>query len=352
MKVTMKQIAEMHHVSVNAVSLALNNKSGVSEDLRIKILHTAEELGYLETKEKFIKTFSRTNLCVMTQKKYSDDTNFYGRVLYAVVEEARKNGFDALMNFFDDEKLEIPKMIEEHRVSGIIIIGKISDENIEKLQRYRIPIVLADHASLTKNIDSILTDNKLGGFIVTKYLLEKGFQEIGFFGELSYSLSIKERFWGYKEALGEFGGACIRETLQDYVDQYSITQGIEEAVLNNDNRKIANVVKQKGRLPQVFICSNDKAAISLMIALQEMEYRIPEDISLIGFDNIDMCEKIRPKLTTVNVNKEMMGKRAVQRIIYRIAHKECLTENAVIGVEMVERESVRLSGKRNPQSRG
>lgn len=90
MKITMKQIAELHGVSVNAVSLALNNKPGVSDEMRSKILRTAEETGYLESKDKYVRTFSRMNLCVMMQKKYSRDMNFYGRVLYAVVEEAKK----------------------------------------------------------------------------------------------------------------------------------------------------------------------------------------------------------------------------------------------------------------------
>ena len=77
-----------------------------------------------------------------------------------------------------------------------------------------------------------------------------------------------------------------------------------------------------------------------MVALQILGYKIPKDISVVGFDNIDMCEKIRPKLTTVNVNKELMGKRTVQRLIYRMSHKDSLAENAVISVSLIERESV------------
>ncbi len=343
MKPSMKEIAKIHGVSINAVSLALNNKPGVSDDMRIKILHTAEELGYLEKKDKFVRTFSRTNLCVMMQKMYSEDLNFYGRVLYAVVEEAKKNGFDALMHFFDDKDMEIPKMVEEHRISGIIIIGKISDQNIEALQKYRIPIVLADHASLIRSIDSILTDNKMGGFVLTEYLLKKGFQKIGFFGELDYSLSIKERFWGFKEAMKNLKGSHEKNWIDEYITRYSITENIEEAVLANDNKKIVEVVRRQTELPEVFVCSNDKAAIALMNALQTLGYKVPEDISLVGFDNIDMCEKVRPKLTTVNVNKEIMGKRAVQRIIYKIGHRNSLSENTVIGIELIERESVRIS---------
>ncbi|ROR21221.1 LacI family transcriptional regulator [Mobilisporobacter senegalensis] len=344
MKATMKQIADLHGISVNAVSLALNNKPGVSDEMRSKILRTAEEIGYLENKDKFVRTFSRMNLCVMMQKKYSRDMNFYGRVLYAVVEEAKRNGYDILMNFFDDNNLEVPTMISDHRVAGIVIIGKINDENISKLQTYRIPIILVDHASLTKSVDSILTDNKLGGFIITKYLIDKGFKKIGFFGDLNYSLSIKERFFGFKEALDSFelNHGIVNMTLDEYIGKYSVTEDIEEAVLSNDINKMTECIKTIDQLPEVYICSNDKAAILLLSSLQSLGYHAPNDISVVGFDNIDMCEKINPKLTTVNVNKELMGKRAVQRLIYRISHRDVVSENAVISVDLVERDSVQM----------
>lgn len=192
-----------------------------------------------------------------------------------------------------------------------------------------------------------MTDNKLGGFIVTKYLIEKGFQKIGFFGELKYSLSIKERFFGFKEALGSFGAehGIINMAVEEYIGQYSVTEDIEDAVLSNDINKIIDCIKGINQLPQVYICSNDKAAILLLTSLQTLGYHAPNDISVVGFDNIDMCEKINPKLTTVNVNKEMMGKRAVERLIYRIAHRNSISENTVIGVNLVERDSVGIPSK-------
>lgn len=340
MKITMKDIAQVHGISVNAVSLALNNKPGISNEMRIKILRTAEELGYLETKEKFLRTFARTTICVMMQKRYSQDMNFYGRVLFGVVEEAKRNGYDTLMNFFDDDAFEVPATIMQRRATGVIVIGKIKDKNIEKMSITHTPIVLADHASMTENIDSIITDNKRGSYMLVKYLWDKGFTKIGFYGELGYSLSIKERFWGYREALSEFIGFESKGHMDGYINKYSILEGMEEAVLSNNNKKIVELVKKHQNLPEAFVCSNDKAAISLMVALQMLGCRMPEDISIVGFDNIDICEKVCPKLTTVNVNKELMGKRAVQRLLYRLEHKHGLVENAVISVEMVERESV------------
>lgn len=113
--------------------------------------------------------------------------------------------------------------------------------------------------------------------------------------------------------------------------------------MNNYNKQIIELVKKKEHLPEVFVCSNDKAALALMMALQALGYTVPDDVSIVGFDNIDMCEKIRPKLTTINVNKEIMGKRVVQRLIYRLNHMDALSENTVIGVNLVERETVKVS---------
>lgn len=337
----MKDIAQKLGISINAVSIALNNKVGVSEETRMKVLRLAYEMGYLGKKEKFIRTFSRSNLCVMMQKIYSKDMNFYSTILYSVVEEAKVNDYGTLINFFNDENFILPDYIIKRGIAGIIIIGKISDTNIESLKRYSLPIVLVDHASLNKSVDSILTDNKLGGFIKPTYLFNKGFKTIGFFGDLDYSLSIKERFFGFKEALIVNGSREIKENVDAYIKKYSIISNIEKAVLDNDIRYITQSITKVKTLPQAFVCSNDYAAIALSTALQSLGYSIPADISLIGFDNIDMCEKVFPKLTTVNVNKEVMGKRAVQRMMYLIQHPTTQPESTVLSVQLIERDSVK-----------
>ncbi len=341
MGVTMKNIAESLNISVNAVSIALNNKAGVSDEMRAKILRTAEKMGYLEKRNKFVRTFSHTNLCVMMQKIYSEDMIFYSKVLYSFVEEAKKSGYDTIINFFDDQSMVVPACVEKYRVSGIVVIGKISDVNIAKLKEYPIPLVLVDHASLMYTVDSILTDNKLGGYIVTKYLLDKGFRKIGFFGDLKYSLSIKERFFGFKEALSSYEADLPSNNIDDYIKQYSILSDIEQSVLNNDTQQIVQLIKRAKNLPQAFVCSNDKAAIALLMALQILNMNVPDDISLVGFDNIDMCEKVNPKLTTINVDTEALGRRAVQRLKHQIGRTAVAPENTVISVKLIERESVK-----------
>lgn len=338
-RVRMKDIAESLGISVNAVSLALNNKPGIGEETRQAILNIAHAMGYLETKEKFMRTYSSTHLCVMMQKRYSEDLNFYGKVLIGVTEEARNRGFDAMVDFFDDSQSAVPKVVRDHRVAGIIVIGKISDDNITQLQGYHIPLVIVDHASLTRQADSILTDNKQGGFLITRYLLEKGLQRIGFFGDLDYSLSIKERFFGFFEAL--YAQTGNRQRLYRDIERSSVLSNIEQYALKNDTAVIAKRLQELEQLPEAFVCSNDRAAIAVQLALESLGWRVPEDVSLTGFDDIDMCERIRPRLTTIRVNKEAMGRLAVQRICHRIDHKSAPFQNIVMSVELIERESVK-----------
>lgn len=341
MRVRMKDIADRLGVSVNAVSLALNNKPGIGNDMRVKILRAANDMGYIETKEKFLRTFSINNLCVMMQKRYSDDFNFYGRVLLAVTEEARGKGFDTMVDFFDDDDFLVPKAVQEHRMAGVIVIGKIGDNNIAALQGFHIPLVLVDHASLSRQADSILTDNKLGGFLITKYLLDKGLRRIGFLGDLNYSLSIKERYFGYFEAMHTFQKVGSRLAMEKLIERCSIVEDLEHLALRNDVEGISEKLRALEEMPQAFVCSNDLAAIALQHSLQSLGYRVPQDISLTGFDDIDMAEKVIPRLTTIRVNKEDMGRLSVQKICQRISNRNAPFQNTVMSVDLIERDSVK-----------
>ena len=344
MKVTMKDIAERLGVSINAVSLALNNRPGVGEELRRKILRIAEETGYLQKKSKYERTFMRTNLCVMMQSIYASSRNFcgfYGQVLYAVSQEAGRYGYDIIIDFFDEADMQPPGCVAERRVSGIIVIGKIGDKNISRLQEYGLPLVVVDHASLRRPLNCIVTDNKLGGFIQTQYLLDRNFTRIGFFGDLRYSLSIKERYFGFQEALHQSG---LDVGGEDAAHWYSITApGLERAVLNDDTSVGLKLLQGMEALPEAFVCSNDQAAFYLIRILRDMGIRVPEDVSVVGFDDIDLAGKIVPALTTVRVDREDMGVRAVQRIRYLLSHPQSGPESVIMPVALIERESAARS---------
>ena len=339
MKVTMKDIALKLGVSINAVSIALNEKPGVSDEMRMLILKTADELGYINKKRKYLSVFSKTNICIMMQSYYANTGHFYSIVLRSIVDEAKDMGYASILNYFDDLNMNIPKCMSERKVAGVIIIGKISDHNLQIIKREGIPIVLVDFTSLYSGFDCILTHNKQGGYMITSYVIEKGYKKVGFFGDLNYSSSFKDRFIGFKEALVKHDiiqSYCDEE----YIKKFSHLENIEGFVIEDSVKDIIKILLSK-ELPEIFVCANDSNAFIVWQALEQLGYSVPDDIGITGFDDIPLAKKMIPSLTTLQVQKESMGKEAVHRLIDRIHRKDCIQKTELLSVSIIERHSVK-----------
>ena len=165
-RVTMKDIADKLNLSINAVSLALNDKTGVGEETKRLILNTAEEMGYLDQSVKYMQNYSNKNICVLLKNRFFRDFRFYGRVLLGIEEEAKKAGYDVFFSSFETE--DIPTCVESRKVAGIIAVGKIGDSFLQRLKEYGVPIVLADYNSLEETVDCLMSDNKLGSYMMQK----------------------------------------------------------------------------------------------------------------------------------------------------------------------------------------
>ncbi|MDU3547747.1 MAG: LacI family DNA-binding transcriptional regulator [Clostridium sp.] len=339
-KITMKDIAERLDISINAVSLALNSKAGVSEETRKQVLDIAEELGYLDKSPKFVKSFANKNICVIIKKYYFEDNTFYSKIMMGIGEESRRKGYDIITCLINETEENIPSCIESKKVCGIIVIGTIEDEYLVKLKNYKIPVVLVDHTSLLESTDSILTDNKLGSFNITKLLIEKGYKDIGFFGDLEYSLSIKERFFGYREAIKKFLKFNNFKEAEVFIEEQSVLYDVEQNIIDKNIEGIKERINRINKIPEAFVCSNDNAAIALITSLKELGYMVPKDIAVVGFDDIVLSSLIEPKLTTVRVEKDFMGRKAVDRLLWRIENKKDPDEKTILSVEVIERDSV------------
>lgn len=340
-KVTMKQLADKLGISVNAVSLALNDREGVSESTRRQVLKLANETGYLEQSNKYNKTFSSKNICVLVRKIYFQDMHFYSRVIYGIEWQADKLGYDIIIQF-TDEKVKVPTCVENQKVAGIIIVGPIEKDRIEALSAYEIPMVVVDSTTYGFTADNILSDNRGGTFLAANLLLKNGYRKIGFFGDLDYSLSIKERYLGYVEAMT---GVVEDKTMQTALlasMKYSLLKNIEGHVLAKNVDAIMELIKSVEEMPEVFMCSNDRAAILLMNALRALGYRVPEDIGIIGFDDMEISTMVMPGLTTLHIAKKNMGMKAVQALSWRLGNRKAKPEKIVLPVDMVIRGSVLL----------
>ncbi|MDR1025206.1 MAG: LacI family DNA-binding transcriptional regulator [Treponema sp.] len=337
-KPSMQDIATMLGISVNAVSLALNKRKGVSEGLRLKIFELADSLGYLEKKPRISRLFEHYTFCIMIQEMYTHGS-FHELILSSVSKTAGDNGYNTLLYYFNNESRDIPDCVSRHYVSGIIIIGTISNRLVEKLLPFGIHIVIIDYLPMQYHINCVLADNRSGGFIAARHLLRAGFRKLGYFGDLFYTNSVRDRYYGFLEALIQEGIITYGDR-EAYTNQYSITGNIEPLVIKSDTAAVADILDRRAALPEAFFCSNDMAAIVLINALRKKGIRVPADISVVGFDNNAMAEKVVPKLTTIHVNRELMGRKAVQRLIDLTENENRETEHTVVWVELVERDSV------------
>jgi DNA-binding LacI/PurR family transcriptional regulator len=336
-RVTMKEIADTLDLSVNAVSLALNDLPGVSEETKRRILKTANDMGYLDQASRFNKVYAKSCICILIKKQYYT-SNFYSRVIYGVEKEAKKNGYNVILQFFSD-KDEVPDFIKKRKVCGAVILGAIEEEYLKRIYNEGVPIVLADHSSYSLPIDCILTDNRIGAYESVANLISQGYRKIGFFGEFSYSLSNKERFWGYVEAMQKIEPDF--QKLFQLVSRYSILGEIENYVINRDTEAIARIIEKQEYFPEVYQCSNDRSAILLSNALKLLKIKIPEDIGLVGFDDGEMASAIYPKLTTVHVANVRMGIKAFERLIWKLQNPKSPPEKILMAVELVIRDSIK-----------
>lgn len=337
MKVTMKDIAKELNISINAVSIALNDKPGVSESMRLKILRTADKMGYINEKHHYLSVFSKSNICILMQSYYANTGHFYSIVLRSIVECAKQLGYISILNYFEDNQFEFPDCIIDRKVAGILVVGKISDQNLNQLKNTGIPVVLVDYTSLGDTCDCVLTHNKQGGYLITQYVLDKGYKRVGFFGDLEYSLSFSDRFIGYKQALIN---RSITSDIESYINQYSILHGTEKYVLENDVNGIVSLLK-KSELPEVFVCANDSNAFILLNTLTLMNIKVPDQIGITGFDDTPLCEKTIPKLTTIQVQKELMGEIAVSKLIDRIHRENDVQMTQLLSTNIIERDSLK-----------
>ena len=126
----------------------------------------------------------------------------------------------------------------------------------------------------------------------------------------------------------------------DYVLKYSAIDSVEDKVISQDMDGLFELFNQIEEKPEALLCSNDELAVMLMKVLQKNGYKIPEDISIIGFDDIELSRMVLPALTTIHVSKKLMGQKAVSRLLYRINHPRDGVEKLVLNVEIIERDSV------------
>ncbi len=329
-KVRMADIAEQLDISVVSVSKALAGKDGVSDEMRERILALAKEMGYVPLRAKPQKTTGGPmsgNIGIIVADIFFADSTFYSNLYRQILMKCNELGFSALLEIVSldaERKCLPPAIIQGNKVDGIIFMGEISREYIRTVSQSGLPYMLLDFYDESLDADAVTSDNVVGGYRTTKYLLESGRKSVGFVGSIRATSSIMDRFLGYAKALIENG----------------IELNMDLVIEDRDATGVYLPFALPEEMPQAFVCNCDEVAFNLVEQLKKNGYRIPEDVAVVGYDDYLVAQICVPQLTTYRVNVEEMGRMIVTQMIARIKGKRNIAKgNIVINGRFIKRES-------------
>lgn len=321
-----KDVAKRAGVSAATVSRVLNNTANVKEEKRLRVLSAVLETGFKtsdETKQ-LVKKRHKT-ICVVIP---AHRNIFLDEIVHEINEKAFQKGYHVLLTTFDEnveKKLSNHKMLSRVKTDGIIIT--VANEQIMRtVAKCDVPIVVFDQdGTIDGAIATIESNHFEGGKLAMEYMLKCGCKDIVCLCGSSALASGKKRYLGYKEVCQKYG---IKE------------QCIECGYSYEDGAAVVKKILRKYPRVDGIIASNDSVAISLCKVLKKEGYRIPEDIQIIGFDNISICEQVSPEITTITQPIKEMGTLAVQIILDYLDEQPFQKEN-IFDVSLVERQTTK-----------
>lgn len=325
--IKLKDIAKALDVSSVTVSNALSGKKGVSEDVRERIFKTAREMGY--DLSRYEKTGKVSRIGVIVPKKYLEvGASFYWAMYQMLACAAsKKQGVTVLevLEAADEKQGIIPQIVQGKAVDGLVVIGWVKKSYVEKLvKKSGVPVVLLDSSMRGLPCDAVLSGNYVGMYKVTRYLLERGHREIAFVGSVLANGNIMDRYYGYKKGMLEAGILPKQDWL---LEDRDIITGELKILLPQ-------------RMPTAFACNSDLTASRLYDLLVKKGYRVPEDISIVGYDNYLFGHSFAQKLTTYNVDMKRMAETAMKLLLQKIQGSEKRFGVRYIDSGVVERGSV------------
>ena len=330
---TIKDIARMAGVSTTAVSFVLNDRPGVSEATRQKVQEIIHQTGFIPNvhtrRLNLGKSF--TVHVVLKQYAYGLYNQFALETLSGVFKEGKSLGYSIIFTLID-EGMECGQILESVRSKDCdgMILNQINDPVlIDRLQRENMPFVCVDaHLPMDSKLPVVEVDYCDAAYQATRYLYRSGHTQIAFLGTETPGEHCANTFRGYRAYLDEVGIAYNPK----WVAKIPFSEGATEAVVDN--------MLQQETLPTALLCSCDAVAIDVIRRAKEQGMRIPEDISIIGIDDLLVSRYLDPPLTTMTFDKELLGAKAME-MLYQILQGVEYEKHVDIATTPVERGSVK-----------
>ncbi|WP_066019748.1 MULTISPECIES: LacI family DNA-binding transcriptional regulator [Clostridium] len=322
-KTTISDIAKSMNVSSITVSRALRGEDGVSKELRDKIIYKAKTLGYHKPK-------NNVNILILHEKTNLQDNPNFNLTLQCMETELQKRGAEYSIEFIPKDKQnrkEIPcKILKGNVFDGILFIGRFNIDYMNFLKSKVECQVLYGNYLPSLECDTVRFNAVNLGYKQCKYLLLNGHKNIGFAGNLSF-YTLNEKILGMQAAMDEYG---LKVNKNFFVNSKS----------NDLEKNLLKMLSLKNK-PTAIICQGDLTAMKIIKLLHENNFKVPDDVSIIGKGNQEVCAISIPALTTIDINIEYSCKSIIDLIINRINNPKKPYENITINGFLVERDSVK-----------
>lgn len=331
---TMRDVATLARVSISTVSHVINGTRNVSPGTRQRVINAMQQVNY---RHNALASSLRSNQTRVLGVLVPNSANpFFAEVISGIEAACFDEGYNILMgNANDDPERELAylEVLISRQVDGILLVSAGAHRtSLELINGYQKPVVMVDRTSSMDHVDEIYTDNYNGGLLATQYLLDLGHQRVACISGPSFLTPSADRVRGYKTALEQADIAVDESLILSGNFQHDSGYTACQALLEQPHRPTA-----------IFAC-NDLMAVGALCAIQEVGLRVPEDISVIGYDDIPLAAYTSPRLTTIAQPAQELGKLAAKKLLHRLENRTdgngSVTDSyTVLPVHLKQRES-------------
>lgn len=335
MGITAKELAKKLNLSATAVSMALNNKPGVSTETKKRILEAAKEYGYdfsrisarHQKNGAIYAVWYRGNNAVIRYAPIFDE------LLDGIEKECRRQDYRLKILRFSEQKDDLNTILETLRLPdciGILLLGtELKESDGKEFLSLNKPVVILDSYFDSLNANYVLINNRQGAYLATSYLISSRQKQPGHLRSSAPLRNFSERNEGFQKAVRDHGMSVSLCMVHD------LPPSMDDAMAD-----MLEIIDSGAPLADCYFADNDLIAIGAIKALKLRGYRIPEDIAVIGFDNISEGTVLEPSLTTVSIPRPYMAQLAVQKLIDSIRTPTPHTSRIEVSTRLIRRFSV------------
>ncbi len=325
--ITLTDISNKLGISKVTASNALNDKDGVSEELRVKIKEVAKEMGYVIKAPVLNGNIKHTIGVIVPEYFIKPNHSYYLSIYNMLVNELKEKGYYTILEIADRDSiknLEIPNFIINEKVDAIITIGQLQEEYLYKIQSTGYPIVIVDSYNYdVPNTSCVMIDSYLESYNITQYLVSQNHSKIGFVGSIKNINNIQDKYFGYRK--------CLLKNDIEYDDTWLIE--------DRDGWEFKKEFDLPENMPTAFVCNCDETAFYFVNYLKNNGYKVPLDISVVAFYDYIYCTLCEPNLTVLGIDIENLVEKTI-KFAFDLIEDKNNTNTTLIKTKFIKRDSV------------